>query len=104
MSLNHRLDRERVVEVDPVGHLLVPGVETRIHGPQVREVALETSAVSRVRLESAVVEQVDTRGIVGAEVTIQNRLPFAVIDRVGVRVVVLPPGHGEFGPLRGAAA
>ena len=96
IPLNHRLDRERVVEVDPVRHLLVPGVEARIHRLQVREIALEESAVSRVLLESAVVEQVDARRIAGAEVTVQNGLPLAVIDRVGVRVVVLRPGHSGF--------
>ena len=57
--LDDGLHGERVVEVDPVRHLLVARVEARIHRLQMGKVVLETAAVGCVRLEAAVVEQMD---------------------------------------------
>ena len=88
--------RHRVVEVDPVGHLLGFRQCAWIDRGECADIGCESFAVFGARLQGAVVEAVDAGGMF-RQTGVQDLLPGAVIDRRATCIVADVPHGNELG-------
>ena len=85
---------ERVVEIDPVGHLLSFREGAGIERGQAAEIGAQFLAVFGVGLEGPVVEAVNARGVVGQQIAVEDFLPSPMVDGGRVGFVAGVP-HGD---------
>ena len=101
IGVEHDLDRQRVVEVDPVGHLLRAGVAAGIEPLEAVEIGGQPGRGAGVGRQRLVVDEVDAR-LVGGDVGVQDVLPGAVVDALGAGFVAGVPGRDRLRRRRAA--
>ena len=95
IGVQDHLHGARVVEVDPVGHLLRPAVLAGVDSFQARDVSGQLGRVIGTGRQRGIVEDVDALRI-GIEVAVQDVLPGAMVDGLDIGLVTGIPLRDPF--------
>ena len=95
VGVQHHLHGQRIVEVDPVRLLFRARIFPRINRLKGRKVARQRGGILGVGLERGIIEAVHA-GRMGLEIPVQEPLPGAVVDLLGIRFVADVPARQQF--------